>query len=223
MREATTKVHIDTFPASTILPENSVELNRNLFYYYSLLPVESAEIFYEIPEKQRVNLYPVNRKDSNSVSIESLDLGNYALDIVLYKKSDAKDVVCLIENLQRKNKISFYTYNIKEKKLLLSEEILPELNVASFFEDVELEELNEITELPPIYWSLNANQSLKATLYTWMNPAFEGISVPFDLFLYWENDEFRIEKIRREDEKDEFDILGRLYGKRQILLGQESS
>lgn len=219
---SSTKINIDTFPTSTILPKNSVKLDRNLFYYYSLLPIESAEIFYEIPENQRIDLYPASRKDSSSVSIESLDLGNYVLNIILFKKSDAKDVICLIEHLQRKNKISFYTYDIDKKLLLLSEDILPHLDAASFFEDVELEELNGISETPPIYWSLNANQSLKATLYTWMNPAFDGVDVPFDLLLYWENDTFRIEKIRRTDEKEEFDILGRLYGKRKILLGQES-
>ena len=223
MKEVATKISVDTFPSSTILPKNTVAIQRNLFYYYSLLPVESADIFYEIPVHQREDLYPKNRGNSNSVAIESLDLGNYSLKIVLYKKSDAKDVICLIEHLQRNNKISFYTYDIDKKRLVLSEDILPELSVASFFEEMELEELDRIAEIPPVYWSLNTDQSLKATLYTWMNPAFEGLNVPFDLFLYWENDEFRIEKVRREDEKDEFDILGRVYGKWKILLGQESS
>ena len=49
MKEIATKTNIDTFPSLTILPKNSVELKRNLLYYYSLLPVESADIFYEVP------------------------------------------------------------------------------------------------------------------------------------------------------------------------------
>ena len=223
IKEVATKISIDTFPSSTILPENTVAAKRNLFYYYSLLPVESADIFYEIPERQRANLYPSSRKDSNSVSIQSLDLGNYSLSIILYKKSDARDIICLIEYLQRSNKISFYTYDIEKKRLILNEDILPTLNVQSFFDGVELDEFDRIAEIPPIYWSLNRDQSLKAALYIWMNPAFEGINVPFDLFLYWKNDEFSIEKVKRAHEEDEFDILGRVYGKRKILLGQASS
>lgn len=211
------------------LPVSKVAFKRHLYYYFSLLPLESAEIFYTLPFEKIAQLYPPGREDSLSITIESLDLGNYSLDILLFKKSNKRDVICLIEHLQRNNKITFYAYNPSLKALEPADEILPYLPITDFLgdadesfgrEEIPLEMMGNV----PIYYSVRHSQALKAVLYTWMNPAFEGVGVPYDLILEWKNDTFLIKKIRRQlDETEEIDILGRVYGQREILLGQANS
>lgn len=158
---------------------------------YFFLLEDRAELFYGLSDSTRALIWNAGRVTPSHAHFDyEGDMGNGSLDMLLLKNIDSLPILALVEQIERSNQITFWTYNKEENRLEQNFDVLPQLDPNMFVElNIDLPK-----DIAPMVFMAEDSLTLRAELYTWMNPAFEEINVNYDLLLRWNGEQFDIKK-----------------------------